>query len=72
MEPHRNPVVATISNNHEPEVAAWGNNGYAVADGGYVYTSDSGATWHKVSIFTGSGGVCRRLGNQCGCHPRRD
>ena len=46
--------MATISNNHEPEVAAWGNNGYAVADGGYVYTSDSGATWHKVSIFTGS------------------
>ena len=46
--------MTTISNNHEPEVAAWGNNGYAVADGGYVYTSDSGATWHKVSIFTGS------------------
>ena len=27
-----NPA-AQISNNHEPQVAAWGNNGYAVADG---------------------------------------
>ena len=50
----RGEPVATISNRHEPEVAARGNNGYAVADGGYIYTADSGVTWHKVSIFTGS------------------
>jgi hypothetical protein len=48
-----NPI-ATISNNHEPQLAALGNNAYAVADGGYLYTNNSGLTWHKVSIFEGS------------------
>jgi hypothetical protein len=41
---------------HEPQVTAWGANGYAVADGPeYAVTHNGGVTWTEVLNYTGSG-----------------
>jgi hypothetical protein len=40
-----------ISSEHEPQLAAAGNSGYVVADGGALYvTSNNGGSWSKVTI----------------------
>lgn len=41
----------TYSERHEPQLAAYGSYGYAVADGGALYvTGNNGSTWQQVNI----------------------
>ena len=41
---------------HEPQIAAWGNNAYAIADGVEIaVTNNAGATWTQESSQTNQG-----------------